>query len=415
MRKPDCGRKRFAWTLILASAIAVHLGTEARAAGVRFDTIPSVTLGEEYNSNVYSTSSNEVSSFGTRVTPTLALRFTSADNVMLQLSGSYDKIWYNKSEAKDAETNTWYFRVESSGGWNLTPNFSVLPSVYYLNTTDSYRRSQLAPSGDPSLPPVNISNYGNTKSYDFGGGLNFAYLVSPLVTVGFGGRYGEHRFSADNVANSGLEDSTQAGGDVSVSYLLSPRTKVGLLVAGNHQTFQTSPDANVFSAGVIYGYQFTEVFRLDATVGGSYIRQKAGEGTPEENKTSPAGYFTLTYDTQFVQARLYGSLLYSGLSGYGQPTREGTVGIGFTGNLSREWSWNLNGTYQISKSVFNTESVDVTTKLAGGGLQYKPWEWGSISLSGTMERQTSGGQLGSAIDNYSAILGFTVGKPYNVF
>jgi hypothetical protein len=401
--------------IAIASMFAIQLSTQARAAGVRIDATPSVALQEEWNSNVYNASNDEVSSFGTRVIPTLALSFLSPDNVLLRISGSYDKIWYNNSEAKDAESNTWYFRMDSSGGWRLTPTFSMLPSVYYLNTTDSYRRSQLAPSGDPTLPPVSITNYGNRRSYDFGGGINFQYLVSPVVTLGFGARYGEHRFTGDNVTGGGQNDSTQAGGDVSVTYLLSPRTKVGLLVAGNHQTFDIEPDADVYSAGVIYGYQFTEALNFDITVGASHIRQKEAPGVPEKNETSPSGYFTLSYKGNTWQGKAYGSGVYSGLSGYGQPTREGTVGLAFSGAITREWSWNLNGTYQISKAVFNTESIDITTKYTDGGLAYMLLEWASVHLSGHMERQTSNGGVGSAIDNYSAILGFTIGKPYNIY
>jgi hypothetical protein len=402
--------------ILLAPVFAAYLPTNAHAEAVRLDMNPSIRLQEEYNSNVYNASTDEVSSLGTRATPGLALTFTSSDNVTLGLSASFERVWYNNSDAKNAEGDTWYFRVDSSGGWMLTPTLSIVPSVYYLNSTDSYRRSQLVPTGDPVLPPVSITNYGNTKSEDFGGGLRFDYLVSPNVTVGVGGRYGEHRTTSnDNVTVNGLEDSTQAGGDLSLSYLVSPRTTVGVLVAGNHQTFETNPDADVYSAGVIYGYRFTEFLRLDLTAGASHIRQKAGPDTPEESKTSPSGFFTLTYNKQSLQVKAFGSGVYSGLSGYGQPTREGTLGLTVADAITREWSWNLTGTYQISKGAFNTDSIDVTTKLGNAGLQYKPWEWGSLALNGIMERQTSSGQVGSEIDNYSTILSFTIGKPYNLY
>jgi len=401
--------------MVLACVFAIQFPASARAAGVRIDAAPSLDVQEEWNSNVYNASENEVSSFGTRIIPTLGVSFLSPDNVVLRLSGSYDKIWYNKSEAKNAETNTWYFRADSSGAWRLTPTFSVLPSVYYLNTTDSYRRSQLAPGGDPTLPPVSITNYGTTKTYDFGGGLHFEYLVSPRTSLGLTGRYGEHRNASDNVAGASEGDSTQAGGDLSVTHQLSPRTKIGLLVAGSHMNFSASPDADVYSAGVIYGYQFTEALRFDITIGASHIRQQGAPGAPDENKTSPSGYFNLAYSGRTWTATLYGSGLYSGLSGYGQPTREGTVGLGLSGALAREWGWNLGGRYQISKSVFNAESVDTTTRYANAGVSYRPWEWGSLNLRGQLERQTTGGQFGSAIDNYSAILGFTIGKAYNIY
>jgi hypothetical protein len=402
--------------ILLAPVFAAYLPTNAHAEAVRLDMTPSIRLQEEYNSNVYNASTDEVSSLGTRATPGLALTFTSSDNVTLGLSASFERVWYNNSDAKNAEGDTWYFRVDSSGGWMLTPTLSIVPSVYYLNSTDSYRRSQLVPTGDPVLPPVSITNYGNTKSEDFGGGLRFDYLVSPNVTVGVGGRYGEHRTTSnDNVTVNGLEDSTQAGGDVSVTYLLSPRTKVGMLLAGNHQTFDTSPDADVYSAGAIYGYRFTELLRFDMTFGASYIRQKAGPGVPAENKTSPAGFFTLAYDTPAFQSKLYGSALYSGLSGYGQPTREGSLGLTFSGNFTREWSWNLGGAYQVSKSVFDEGSVDTTTTYATGALRYQMWQWVGLDLNGNLSHQTSSGDIGSDINNYSVLLGFTVGKPYQIY
>ena len=159
------------------------------AAGINMDAIPSIRLEEGWNSNVFDTSTNEVSSFGTRLTPALALRFTSPDNVALQISGNYEMIRYYDTVAKEADSNTWFFRIESTGRWALTPTFSMLPSVYYLNTNDSSRRTQLVPSGDPVLPPVTITNYGNTDTEDFGGAVNFSYLMTQNVTIGVTGNY----------------------------------------------------------------------------------------------------------------------------------------------------------------------------------------------------------------------------------
>ena len=184
------------------------------AVGLNMDMTPSVRLQEEWQSNVFGTSSDEVSSFGTRLTPGLAFKFTSADNVMLQISGNYEKVWYHNAEARNADSNTWFFRIDSTGGWKLTPTFSVLPSVYYVNTTDSYRRSQLVPSGDPTVPAVSITNYGNTKSQEFGGGVGFDYLATPNLTVGISGKYSEQRFPGDNVPGSGLTNSAQVGGEL---------------------------------------------------------------------------------------------------------------------------------------------------------------------------------------------------------
>jgi hypothetical protein len=65
--------------------------------------------------------------------------------------------------------------------------------------------------------------------------------------------------------------------------------------------------------------------------------------------------------------------------------------------------------------VFETNAVDTTTIYGTAVLSYKPWEWGSLDLTGYLDRQTSDGQFGSGLNNYVATLGITIGKPYKVF
>src|SRR5512139_3616059 len=116
--------------LAFVSALILMMTTYAKA--VNMDLVPSIRLEEGWDSNAFNSSDNEVSSFGTRVTPALALRFTSPDNVMLEFSGNYEIVRYHDSKAKEADYETWYFRINSTGGWALTPTLSMLPSVYYL-------------------------------------------------------------------------------------------------------------------------------------------------------------------------------------------------------------------------------------------------------------------------------------------
>ena len=189
---------------------------------------------------------------------------------------------YYGSEAKAADYDTWFFRIDSTGGWALTPTLTMLPSVYYLNTTNSSGRTQQVPSGDPVLPPVTITNYGNTNTEDFGGAVNFNYLATPNLTIGVNGNYSEQRFSAgtDNTAGSGLTNSKQTGGNASVSYLFSPRTSLGILVAGNHQTYENAPDSNTLSGGILFGYQFSAAFRLDGRLRNVVYPAKRGPGDP---------------------------------------------------------------------------------------------------------------------------------------
>jgi len=401
--------------LAFVSALLLVMATDAKA--VDMDVVPSIRLEEGWEYNVFNSSTNEVSSFGTRVTPALALRFTSSDNVELGISGEYKITRYHDSEAKEADSNTWFFRIDSTGGWPLTPNLSFTPSVYYVNTTDSSSRSQLVPSGDPVLPPVTITNYGDTNTENFGGAVNFNYLATQNVTIGVSGNYSEQRFSdvTDNTAGTGLTNSTTTGGNASVSYLFSPRTTLGILFAGNHQTYENNPDADTLSGGILFGYQFSPAFRIDGVFGMSYIRQSEAPGSPEQQTSSPSGLFNASYTSETFTASVFGSAVYSGGSGYGEATRQWTAGLALRDQFAREWSWNLSGTYQVSRSVFDTNAVNLTTIYGSGGLSYRPWVWGRLDLTGYLDRQTSDSQFGSDLDNYAATLGITIGKPYRVF
>ena len=402
--------------LAFVSALILMMATDAKA--VNMDVVPSIRLEEGWDSNTFNSSTNEVSSFGTRLTPALALRFTSPDNVMMEFSGNYEIVRYHDSVAKEADFERWFFRINSSGGWALTPTLSMLPSVYYLNSTSSSGRSQLVPSGDPVLPPVTITNYGNTNTEDFGGAVHFDYLATQNLTIGVTGNYIEQRFSdiTDNTAGTGLTNSSTIGGNASISYLFSPRTSLGILVAGNHQTYENSPDADTLSGGILFGYQFSPMFRIDGVFGMSHIRQREAPGIPEQKTTDPSGIINATYTSTTFRASVFGSAVYSSSgSGFGQATRQWTAGFVFNDQFTREWSWNLSGAYQISKSVFVTDAVNLTTIYGTAGLSYRPWEWGSLDLTGYLDRQTSDGQFGSGLNNFVATLGITIGKTYKVY
>jgi hypothetical protein len=83
--------------------------------------------------------------------------------------------------------------------------------------------------------------------------------------------------------------------------------------------------------------------------------------------------------------------------------------------FARDWTWNLSGAYQSSRSAFDTDAVDIRTINGSTGVQYRPWTWATLDLTGNLNRQTSSGQLGETLNNYSAHLGFTAAHPFNLF
>jgi hypothetical protein len=101
-------------------------------------------------------------------------------------------------------------------------------------------------------------------------------------------------------------------------------------------------------------------------------------------------------------------------AGPGRPPGN-TTGLMLTDRFTPAWSGNLSGAYQVNRSAFDTDEVDLTTVNVTAGLRYQPWQWGSLDLTGSMNRQTSDGQFGDTVNNYSATLGFTIGRTYNIF
>jgi outer membrane receptor for ferrienterochelin and colicin len=267
------------------------------------------------------------------------------------------------------------------------------------------------------LPPVSITNYGDTETETIGGGVRFNYRATPNVTLGMDGNYSRQRFDTqvDNAVLNGLTDSTTYGAGASVSYRVSPRTGLGVRLGGSRTTYQDTPDTETLSARIIFDHQFTPTVRLDGGVGAQRIRRDAAPGTPEETETAPAGTLTLTYRQETYTLTVYGSSVYSGGSGFGETTRQTTAGMRFTDRIARDWSWNLSGAYQINRSTFDSDTVDIRTINGTTGIQYRPWRWATVDLAANLSRQTSGAAFGEDLNNYSAHLGFTASYPFHLF
>ncbi len=147
----------------------------------------------------------------------------------------------------------------------------------------------------------------------------------------------------------------------------------------------------------------------------SNIRQKEALGIPAQRKTAPTGNFNITYVGEAFTAKAFASYVYSGGSGFGEATRQWTTGLQFTDQLTREWSGSLSGAYQVSRSVFVADAVDLSTIYGTAGLRYQFLEWASMDLTGTLSRQRSNGQFGETLNNQSALLGITIAKPYKIY
>jgi hypothetical protein len=262
---------------------------------------------------------------------------------------------------------------------------------------------------------LSITNYGTAETDEFGGGLAFEYLATPNLSFGINGNYRTQSFPGDNTMEFGLEDSTEYGGGLSVSYLVTPRSKLGIVGSMQHYTYDLDVTTNSYFAGILFGYQFSPVLRLDLSVGGSMVREDDREGVEGRKDTSPSGSVILQYKTPDSDARFFGSALYTSGSGYGETERQITAGFSFLSRLSPEWSWNFSTAYQDSKSVFTEDAVSIRSLYGNAGIAYNPWQWITIDGRLSIDRQDSSGTFGTTTENYSAAVGVTLGKSLNLY
>jgi hypothetical protein len=130
---------------------------------------------------------------------------------------------------------------------------------------------------------------------------------------------------------------------------------------------------------------------------------------------TPSGTLNISYKQKSFTATLYGSGVYSGGSGFGDATRQFTAGMRLLEKFARDWSWNLSGSFQVSRSVFETDAVNIHAIHGATGFRYQLWRRATLNLSGNLNRQTSSGQFGETLNNYTAFLGFTAAHPIHLY
>jgi len=379
--------------------------------GADYRVTPSIRLGQGWDSNIFGTSGNEVSDFYASVIPELIFD-TASPNLSMQLRAGVEGRWYYDHPEVSSAGYTKYLRLISiDNGWRPTARFSVSPGVFYLETLDSVARSFLVPV-DPAVHPPGIATYGLQRSRYFGASIGLLYQATPSVET-TGMLYGVESQYPDQPGR--IYDTRTVGADVSVRYAYSPTSLVGVYGNGSYEDFHETPTARMFEAGLLAGHQFNPAFRIDGRLGMSFVRQPASApGNPDLTDSTPSGTVTLGYLDNTFRADLYGNYGYSGLSGAGEVTRQGTVGISLADNVTQGWSWSLGGYYQVSHTVFAVTTVEVKTVNGRGSVRYAPWEWGAFDLTGYATRENSD-VPGGDLNRYSIVLGFTVRKTYTAF
>jgi hypothetical protein len=375
--------------------------------------LPSLTLEEEWDSNIFNSSTNEESDFIFRARPALTL-YLEAFHSTAKITGGFEYEKYAEFDQLDETSATNNFDLTVSEPFRITPNFSLLPSASYVETRDSTRRNSFIKSESPDLPPSEAVVTDRGKERNYRGSLQITYLLNPNVDLGIGGG-GTRRDFVDDVPGSDEEDSTTYTGDASVSYRISPRFSSGVFLNTSHNTFETSPDSRSYSGGLSARYLISPFYILDVRAGASYYDEDADETGQSSDEWSPSGTVSLTYTWQYFQATLLGSYGFAGGGSFGSATKRGSVRLTLTSQFAEGWWWDLSGYYQNNSSAGDVDEGDVNTAEGTAGIRYAAAEWASFSLSGKILRQRSDGLDADDIDQESLFLGITLSKLYRLY
>jgi len=397
-------------TLVMLSA-AILLVPASIASAAKIDITPAISLDQVYDSNVYNTDGNEKEDFIFRAAPAVTFSLKMPETTLnLRTSLYYDK--YYKYTELNSSNSAITLALDSQPPLALSPRFSIAPSAHFVQARNSYLRTQQVPTTDPLAPPSIASESATQKSRDYGAALRANYLLTEKSEFSLGGRFSKLQYLDNTTRDVG---SRVINGDTSLSYKFTPLFSSGLFFSNSYNTFENGTDSRVFAGGLTGAYRFSPEFAVDARAGVSHMKETFTTGAPEITKTSPYGALSLVYSDNNVRAALSGTIEQAGGGNLGVTTRRETVSLSVSDQFAMRWWADFTGTYQVNRSLEPNASGDLTSAAGTAGVRHKPLEWMEVHLSGSGFRQSGNGRLGSDLTRYSAFLGITLGKTYNIY
>jgi len=397
------------WMTGLAAFLMAGTPIPAHALPVR--ATPSITVEQAYDSNVfYDRTGNEEDDFILHIRPALSLTYPP-DNSAVTLDIYAESSRYYKNPDLSRPVTTWGGALSSARPLVLSPNVSMTPRGYYLETYDSARRSALALSPEAPTIPIEITQFGQTHTRDYGGSVIVGYQAAPRIQSALTGAYNRHEIITDN---TDLTDYYTYTGDLLVSYQTGPGSTIGIFGTASDTTYSNGNVSTIYSVGLRGSYAFSGYFLADGRVGTSFLRDKPGDGSPESTSQSPTATLSLTYRDRDFFATAWGSYGYSAGSSFGATTLQGNAGLSLGDQFANGWWWSLSGLYQKNRNIDEPSTVHSTTGTGTAEIRYVPALWATLYLSGTYYREWDQTDSGSDLKRTTAILGVTLSDTYGL-
>lgn len=394
------------------AAIILVVVASSTAGAVNLNAIPSLSLEERYDSNIFNTSANEQSDYVFRATPRLTLS-VEGFGTSVKLGGGFDLEKYSDHTELDQNTASKNFDLTTAEPLSITPRFRLRPSARFVETRDSYRRNVLTMAPEPDLPPSETVVTQRTNVREISGSMQTTYLLTPRLDLGIGGGGTRREFTE---GAPGLIDSRTLTGNASISYRVTPRFSPGLFFDTSYNSFGGRPNSRTYSSGLSGNYVLTEHYTLGARAGASYLSESTGVGDQRNTSWSPNGRLSFTYQWEAFRATILGSYDLAGAGSTGTTTKRGNVVLTLSDQFTQAWGWDLSASFQSNKSADSSRNEDVDSSSASAGIRYQAARWATFRLSGNAFRQRNHGiSIVTDVDRNTVLLGLTLSDTYNLF
>ena len=405
----------------LAVIILLVFNPMSRAYSASLGAVPSLSLSESWDSNIFNASQDEESDFIFRATPSLDF-FLSAFYTTLRFGGSLEVEQFAKhselNNTSNAITRNLNLAVEKSRPLQITPLFTIAPSVRYVETHDMVRRNQLTGSTTPGLPPSETAVTSRIGVREYGGGVTMGYTFTQRFTFELGGA-GYRREFTDSTP--GLVDSKIYSLHSAVTRTITPRFSSGIFFDVADNRYDSGSESRTYTTGLTGSYVLTEHHNVFFGVGATNTQDYDVNGNSTKQGWSPYGSLSLSYNWKSFVADLSVSYQIAGGGSFGTTTRRGSGSLNLSDSFTERWSWLLSGSYQRNSSFADASPVDpsaVETVSGTAKIVYSPAPWASFELNGNHFQQWSNNTLDFRRSAISLIFrtGITIGKiiPYGI-